>query len=110
MLAVVVQIAPDTSPTAVAIAEVVGWIGVRADDLGTALTIGFGPLFIALAARGDWLPTWLVRLGYLTGLLGLVTVIAMFSPSLTAYGFIILPFGLLWMIATGITLLRRTNK
>ena len=46
MLVLVVQIAPDTSATAVSIAKIVGWIGTRADDLATVLIIGGGPLFI----------------------------------------------------------------
>lgn len=65
MLSLVVQIAPDTSATSVAIANVVGWIGARADDLATALILGAMPFFLALAGRDEWMPTWLVWWGYL---------------------------------------------
>lgn len=109
MLAVVIQIAPDTSATAVSLAEVVGWIGSRADWVATALMIGFGPLFLSLAGQGDWAPTWLVRWGYLMGVLGLLTTVAMYAGGLGTYGFAIIPIGLFWMIATGVTLLRHSK-
>jgi hypothetical protein len=107
MLAVVVQIAPDTSATSVAIANVVGWIGIRADDLATALIIGFPPLLLALAARGEWMPTWLAWWGYLAGAVGLGSLVVLYIPPLTAMGFLIVPVGVGWMIAVGVVLLRR---
>ncbi|MCB0209982.1 MAG: hypothetical protein KDJ52_11655 [Anaerolineae bacterium] len=107
MLAVVTQIAPDTSPTAVAMAQVVGWIGVRADDLATALILGAAPLFMAMAARDAWMPTWLVRWGYLDGVIGLLSLVVLYIPPLRGLGFIIIPIGVAWMIATGVVLLRR---
>ena len=110
MLAVVVQIAPDTSPTAVAMAEVVGWFGSRADWIATILIIGIGPLFLSLAGQNDWVPTWLVRLSYVTGICGLLTFIALYTNALGTYGFIIIPVGLVWMIAAGLALIRGTNS
>lgn len=106
MLSVVVQIAPDTSATAVSLAEVVGWIGSRADWVATILIIGVGPLFLSLAGQGDWAPKWLVRLGYGTGVCGLLTAVAMYTNALGTYGFIIIPVGLAWMIAAGVVLRR----
>lgn len=107
MLSLVVQIAPDASPTSVAIAKVVGWIGVRADDLGTALTIGFTPLFVSLAAKGEWMPAWLARWGYLTGIIGLLSLVVLYIPGMGAFSFLILPVGMGWMLAAGVVLLRR---
>jgi UDP-N-acetyl-D-mannosaminuronic acid transferase (WecB/TagA/CpsF family) len=106
MLSVVVQIAPDTSATAVSLAEVVGWIGSRADWVATILMIGVGPLFLSLAGQGDWAPKWLVRLGYGTGVCGLLTAVAMYTNALGTYGFVIIPVGLIWMIAAGVVLRR----
>ena len=106
MLAVVVQLGGAVDETAVAIANVVGWIGARADDLATALIIGGGPLFISLAGNGNWVPTWLLRWSYLAGLAGLFSLVCLYIPGMVAYGFIIIPIGVLWMIAAGITLLR----
>jgi hypothetical protein len=109
MLALVVQLAGDVSGTAVAIAEVVGWIGARGDDLATALILGAGPLLISLAGHGEWLPTWLLRWGYATGLAGLLSLFFLFLPGMTSYSFIILPVGMGWMIATGVVLLRQVK-
>jgi len=109
MLAVVVQLGGDGSVTAVSLANVVGWIGARADDLATALIIGIGPLFISLAGRDEWVPTWLLRWGVLVGVVGLLSVVFIYLPSMAAYGFIILPVGMGWMIAAGVVLLRQAN-
>lgn len=110
MLALVVQIAPDTSATAVTIANVVGWLGARADDLATALIIGFAPFFISLAGQGEWMPTWLARWGYLAGVIGLLSLVVLYIPGLGAFGFIIVPVGIGWMLAAGVTLLRRSSQ
>lgn len=107
MLALVVQIAPDTSATSVAIANMVGWIGARADDLATALIIGLPPLFLSIAARDEWMPTWLVWWGYLAGVVGLLSLVVLYMPALAGLGLLIIPFGMGWMIAVGILLLRR---
>ena len=109
MLSVVVQLSGESAATAVSIAEVIGWIGARADDLATALIIGLGPLFIALAGHGEWVPTWLLRWSYLTGLIGLLSLVFLYIPGMTSYGLIILPVGMGWMIAAGVVLLRN-NK
>lgn len=106
MLAVVVQLAGDQSATAVAIGKVVGWIGVRADDLATALILGAGPFVFSMAARGEWVTPWLGRLGYLCGILGLVSIVAMYSPALTSLGFIIIPVGMAWLVWAGVIMLR----
>lgn len=106
MLAVVVQLGGATDTTAVALAEVVGWIGARADDLATALIIGAGPLFISLAGHGEWVPTWLLRWSYLCGLAGVLSLVFLYIPGMVAYGFIIIPIGVIWMIAAGMVLLR----
>lgn len=107
MLALVVLIAPDTSDTAVYIAKVVGWIGARADDIATALFLGAGPLFISLAGHGDWAPAWLLRWSYLAFLCGLLSIVFLYFPGMSQYGFIIVPVGMGWMVATGIVLLRK---
>ncbi len=106
MLSLVTQIAPDTSATAVFIAKVVGWIGARADDLATALIVGAGPLFISLSGRKDWVPKWLLTWSYLTGIVGLFSLLVLYIPALAASAIIIVPVGIGWMIAAGVVLLR----
>lgn len=107
MLALVIQIAPDISETSVAIANVIGWIGARADDLATALIIGFFPIFISIAGQNRWVPKWLLIWGYMAGFFGLLSLIVLYIPSLAALGMIIIPVGLGWMIAAGIILIKR---
>jgi len=109
MLSLAMQIAPDSSPTAIAIANVAGWIGTRADDIATALLIGAGPLFLSLAGRGHWAPGWLVRWGYLAGLAGLLAIGCLFFPGMVQFSFIIIPVGIGWLFATGVVLLRRRS-
>jgi hypothetical protein len=108
-LALVVQIAPDNSQTAVLIAEVIGWFASRADWVATILIISVGPALISLAGRGDWVPKWLVGWGIVALFPGLLTAVAMLTGGngLTSYGLLILPVGLSWTIAAGIVLLRR---
>lgn len=106
MMAVVVQIGGDNSATAIALGEIVGWIGVRADDLATALILGGGPFFISLAGRDDWVPTWLFRWGCLAGIVSLFSLFVLYIPSPSGLGFAILPVGMGWMLATAIVLLR----
>lgn len=106
MLAVVVQVAPDTSPEAVLVAEVVGWFGSRADWLATALLVGFGPLLISLAGRDEWVPAWLRYWGIAAAVAGALAVVAMFTEALSSYGFLIVPVGLGWTLAAGIVALR----
>ena len=110
MVVLVVQVGADSSETAVALAKVVGWIGTKADDIATILIIGAGPLFISLAGRGDWLPTWLVRWGYLAGVTGLIVTVLIYFPALSTVGLIIVPIGIGWMTATGVVLLRSVKK
>jgi hypothetical protein len=107
MLSLVIQIAPDTSETSLAIANVVGWIGARADDLATALIVGIMPMLISKAGYGIWVPKWLLIWGYIAGLFGLISIAAIYIPSLFDLGFLIVPSGIGWMIAAGIVLLRK---
>lgn len=107
MLAVVVQIAPDASPMAVNSAEIIGWFGARADDLATALILGLGILFFSMAGKGTWAPGWLVVWGYVAGLVSLLSLVFLFVQGMAAYGFLILPVGMGWLLAAGVVLLRR---
>jgi len=110
-LALHLQIVPDTTPAAVLLAETLGWFGSQADWLATILMIGLGPALISLAGRGDWVTPWLARWGIATAITGLLTAIAMFTPSgVTTYGFLTVPVGLIWMIWAGIVLLRRSQS
>ncbi len=110
-LTIVVQIAPDNSPTAVLLTEVVGWFASRADWIATILILSCGPALISLAGRDEWVPTWLVRWGYVAIIAGLLNAIAMLTggSGLLTYGLLILPVGLGWTIAAGIVVLQRSK-
>ncbi len=106
MLVVVVRIAPDVSDTSLRIAEIVGWTAIRLDDLATALMIGIGPLFLALHGRHTWAPRWLLNWSYLTTVLGAFSIVVLYFPGMSKYGFPVIPVGVFWMLAAGIVLRR----
>lgn len=106
-LAVVVRSAASDSPEAAAIAETVGWFAVRADWLATVLVLGTGPVLIALAGKGIWMPDWLRVWSYGCLFAGLLTTVAQYAGGLTTYGFLIIPVGMGWMIALSVVLFRK---
>ncbi len=110
-LAIVVQVAPDNSATAVLLTEKTGWFASRADWVATILILSFGPALIAQAGRGDWVPTWLVRWSYVSLFTGFLTAVALLAggngPS--TYGMLILPVGMGWMVIAGVVMLRRSK-
>ncbi len=110
MLAVVVQIAPDTSPMSIATAKAVGWIGVRIDDIATLLMLGLGPLFISLSGKSHWVPGWLLVWSYVAAFLGVISIVVLYFPGLGQYGFMVIPLGLGWMIAASIVLFKRAKQ
>lgn len=90
------------------IATIIGWIGARLDDVATMLIIGFSPLCLSIAGKSDWVPGWLSVWGYLAGICGLLSIISLFT-GIVALGFIIIPFGIGWMIAAGIVLIKKSK-
>jgi len=110
-LAVVLQVAPDTSPAAVVVAKAMGWFASRADWIATILIIGIGPTFIAMAGRNEWVPRWLFIWSIVTAVAGLLNAVAMLTggSGLGSYGFAIIPVGVGWMIAAGVVLFRRID-
>jgi hypothetical protein len=107
-LALVVQVAPETD----LVTEVIDWFASRADWTATILIIGTGPVLLARAGRGEWVPTWLAHWSILAAITGLLTAVAMLTggAGLLSYGFLIVPVGIGWMIAAGVVLLRHGGK
>lgn len=91
------------------IATILGWIGARLDDIATMLIIGFSPLCLSIAGKRDWVPGWLTIWGYLAGIAALLGIISLFT-GIVALGFIIIPFGIGWMIAAGIVLVKQDTN
>lgn len=108
-LALVVQLSPEASQAELTLFEVVGWFISRADWTATILVVGAGPALISYAGRKEWVPTWLARFGILPAITGVLTAVAMFTNALTSYGYLIVPIGILWIIAAGIVLYRLSN-
>ncbi len=106
MLSLTLQIAPDSSPEAVRLANVVGWIGTRLDDVATILIIGVGPVCLSIAGRDQWVPGWLRTWGLIAGLVGLLALAGLYMASLADLAILLVPFGIGWMIAAGITAMR----
>lgn len=110
-LAIVVQLTAATSPTGVAIAEVVGWYAYRADGVATALIIGVGPALLARAGRGDWVPGWLFGWGHFAAFTAVLSFLPYFVPAVPfGLTFVIVPVGIGWTLAAGIVLLRQRKR
>jgi hypothetical protein len=106
-LAVVVRLTA-YEPSAVAtVAEVVGWFAVRADWVATVLVLGTGPLLLSLAGKSSWVPKWLAVYSYFCFVAGILNIIAMYLGGLSTYGFLIIPVGMGWMVASSIVLFKR---
>ena len=90
------------------LAESLGFLGARTDDVATAVIIGLGPALISLANRDGWMPVWLVRIGMIAGLAGLVSLVSLFFGAGATIGFAIVPLGIIWTIAAGTITLRQS--
>lgn len=91
------------------VATIIGWIGARTDDIATMLIVGFSPLCLSVAGKGDWVPRWLFIWGLLAGFSGMLIIVALFT-GIVDLGFIIIPVGIGWMIAAGVVLLKRSKS
>lgn len=87
------------------IAEPLAFLGVRLDDLATVMLIGAGPAL--LATRDSSMPRWLVAWGLAAGVVGVVSLAAMFAGSAATVGFVVVPIGIGWTIAAGVVFVRR---
>lgn len=105
-LAIVVRLSVYENETSALIAEIMGWFASRADWIATILMLGTGPLFISLAGRKIWVPKWLRIWSYVALATGVLNLIAILANGLTTYGFLIIPVGLGWMVASFFVLSR----
>lgn len=106
-LAVVVRLTSYEPSSVSAIAEAVGWFAVRADWVATVLVLGTGPLLLSLAGKKSWVPKWLMVWSYFCIVVGFLNIIAMYLGGLNTYGFLIIPVGMGWMIASSIVLFKQ---
>ena len=99
-LAIVVRLTSHNLQESVVLAEILGWFASRADWIATILVLGIGPLLISLSGKNYWVPKWLLVWSYFTLFTGFLNFVAMFAGGLTTYGFLIIPVGMGWMIAS----------
>lgn len=109
-LAIVVRLSAYDSEASTLLAEVLGWFASRANWIATILVLGTGPFFITLAGRKSWVPKWLQFWSYIALFTGLLNFIAMFADGLTTYGFLIIPVGMGWMVASFFVLIRLSQN
>jgi len=106
-MAAVVRLA-DAGTTSTDLADALGFVGIRLDDLATIALIGMGPVLLALATGRDrWMPSWLTRAAWLVGAAAVLAAVAIFTGASASYGFLLVPIGLAWTIAAGTTAVRR---
>lgn len=99
-LAIVVRLSAHNPQDSAVFAEVLGWFASRADWIATILVLGTGPFLITLSGSETWVPKWLRIWSYLCLFAGLLNLIGMFAGGLTTYGFLIIPVGMGWMVAS----------
>lgn len=106
MLSLITKISPDSSQNTVLIATTIGWIGASLDNIATVLVISAGPFLLSLAGSGEWVPNWLRYWGFFAGLIGVLAVAGFYFSPLSMMVFLLLPFGMGWLIAAGIVILK----
>lgn len=106
-LAVVVRLTAYEPSSVSTIAEAVGWFATRADWVATVLMLGTGPLLLSLAGKNSWVPKWLEVWSYFCFAAGILNIIAMYLGGLSTYGFLIIPVGMGWMVASSIALFKQ---
>lgn len=91
-----------------AIALALGHASSIADWVATVIILSLGGAAVAVAGRGTWVPRWLFRWAMLTAVLGALSIVGLiFFARNAALGFPVVPVGIGFMIASGITALRR---
>lgn len=80
------------------------------DWVATALILAAGGGLIGVAGRRDWAPNWLYGWSLLLILVGAVSLFGLFIDARTSLSFLIVPVGLLWFLAAGVTALRVSTR
>lgn len=106
-LSVVVRLTAYDPSSVSVVAETMGWFAVRADWVATVLVLGTGPLLLALAGKNSWVPKWLFVWSYFCLAAGILNIIAMFTGDFSTYGFLIIPVGMGWMVASSVVLFKK---
>ena len=103
LMMAVVRIA-DEGAEAALVAEGLGFAGAHLDDVATAVLIGLGPVLVALSGA---VSGWLVRWAWACGAAAGVMLVSVYFDASGTWGMVIVPVGIGWSLAAGITALRR---
>ena len=87
------------------IADTVGFVGARLDDLATVILVAIAPVLLVVSARNDWVPRWLRLFGYVAGVAGLLSLVTIFT-GYSALSSLIIPIGLGWTVSAGVVAVR----
>ncbi len=109
-MVIVVRLTSHNPQESVVLAEIMGWFASRADWIATILVLGIGPFLISLSGKNYWVPKWLLVWSYFTLFAGFLNLVAMFAGGLTTYGFLIIPVGMGWMIASFFVLTKFSRR
>lgn len=110
-LGIVLELAPahlagqQVEATARALAQAVS----LADWIGTVVILALGGAALALSGRGSWVPRWLLVWAMVSAVAGVSTLAGLVLDMRTSLALPIVPIGLGFMIAAGITALRRAR-
>jgi len=78
-----------------------------ADWIATVIILSVGGAAIAVAGRDTWVPRWLLRWAGLTAALGVLAIVGLLVDARTTLAMPVLPVGIGFMIAAGVTAIRR---
>lgn len=80
-----------------------------ADWIATVVILSLGGAALAVAGRATWVPRWLFRWAMLSVAFGALAIVGLVTDARTTLSVPIVPVGLGWMIAAGITAIRRST-
>ncbi len=107
-LGIVLGLAPAhlAGESVIGTARALGYAASIGDWVATVMILGVGIGAIVTAGRGVWVPRWLWIWGMATLATGVLTILGLFLEARTTLSMIILPFGMLFLIAAGIVAIR----
>lgn len=92
-------------PELVPVADAIGFAAVAADDVATVLILGVGGFLAVFSGRDRWAPRWLVRLGWVSLIVSLASLLPLGAVSLVT-GYLVVLVGEALIISMSIVGLR----
>lgn len=89
-----------------AVAVALGQAATIADWIATVLILAVGSVCVAKAGADIWVPRWLLVWSRLVGIAGLSSLLGVVLGDRSTYAMLVVPLGVGWLIAAGITAAR----